>query len=113
MTASITRDELRAAVETGTVTVVDALGGEYWQRQHLPGAIPLVAAEVQARAADLLPDTAAPIAVYCSNPACGNSKDVAARLERLGYTDVRTYREGIEDWVGAGLPTEATTEARA
>jgi rhodanese-related sulfurtransferase len=112
MTASITRDELRAAIETGTVTVVDALGGAYWQRQHLPGAIPLVAADVDTRAADLLPDPAAPIAVYCANRACGNSKDVATRLERLGYTDVRTYPEGIEDWVGAGLPTDSA-EARA
>jgi rhodanese-related sulfurtransferase len=31
---------------------------------------------------------------------------VADRLTALGYADVRKYREGIEDWVAAGLPTE-------
>ncbi|HEU5026446.1 MAG TPA: hypothetical protein VFV01_16125 [Spirillospora sp.] len=49
MTALIGRDELKAAIDAGAVTVVDA----------------------------------------------------------LGYTDVRKYREGIEDRVAAGLPTES------
>ncbi len=28
------------------------------------------------------------------------------KLEGLGYTNVRKYPGGIEDWVGAGLSTE-------
>jgi rhodanese-related sulfurtransferase len=106
MTALITREELQAALGAGTVTVLDALGGEYYAKQHLPGALPLVAADVDARAPALLPDRDAPIVTYCSNPACPNSGQVADRLTALGYTDVRKYREGIEDWVAAGLPTE-------
>ncbi|MEU5259401.1 rhodanese-like domain-containing protein [Amycolatopsis sp. NPDC021455] len=106
MTALITRDELKAALDEGTATVVDALGGEYYARQHLPGAVALVPADVDARAAAVLPDRAAPVVTYCSNPACPNSGQVADRLTALGYADVRKYREGIEDWVAAGLPTE-------
>jgi rhodanese-related sulfurtransferase len=109
MTESISRDDLRAAIEAGAVTVVDALGGEYWARQHLPGALPLVAADVRAKAAALLPDRDAAIVTYCSNPACPNSAQVAALLEGLGYTNVRKYREGIEDWAAAGLPLESAT----
>ncbi|MFC4149901.1 rhodanese-like domain-containing protein [Micromonospora mangrovi] len=112
MTARISRDELRTAIDAGTVTVVDALGGEYHARQHLPGAIPLVEAEVAERAAELLPDRDATIVTYCSNPACPNSGRVADRLTALGYTDVRKYAEGIEDWVAAGLPTESGTLTR-
>ncbi|MEV7770244.1 rhodanese-like domain-containing protein [Kitasatospora sp. NPDC086791] len=106
MTALITRDELAAAIETDSVTVVDTLGGAYYAQQHLPGALELVPAEVDARAAALLPDRDAAIVTYCSNPACPNSGQVADRLTALGYTDVRKYREGIQDWVEAGLPTE-------
>nr|MDT0667058.1 rhodanese-like domain-containing protein [Micromonospora sp. DSM 115978] len=91
----------------GTVTVVDALGGEYYATQHLPGAVPLVAADVAARAATLLPVRTARIVTYCSNPTCPNSQQVADQLTALGYTDVRTYREGIQDWVEAGLLTES------
>ncbi len=90
------------------MTLVDALGGEYWEKQHLPGAIPLTATEVPTRAAAVLPNREAPIVTYCSNPACPNSGQVAALLEALGYTNVRKYREGIEDWTAAGLPLETS-----
>ncbi len=113
MTALISRDELRAAIVAGDVTVVDALGGDYWARRHLPGALPLVADDVVARAAEVLPDKHAAIVTYCSNPACGNSQAVASRLEQLGYTNVRKYREGIEDWTAAGLPVESGAPARS
>jgi rhodanese-related sulfurtransferase len=106
LTALITRDELRDAIEAGSVTVVDALGGEYYAKQHLPGAVALVEAEVGEKASALLPDRGAPIVTYCSNPACPNSRRVAERLSALGYGNVRKYSEGIEDWVAAGLPTE-------
>lgn len=112
MTALITRDELKAAIEASAVTVVDALGESYWAQQHLPGAIYLVADDVEAKAARLLPDRSAAIVTYCSNPACGNSQAVASKLEQLGYSNVRKYREGIQDWVEAGLPVESATPAQ-
>ncbi|MEV6041482.1 rhodanese-like domain-containing protein [Nonomuraea sp. NPDC052116] len=108
MTALITRDALAAAIEAGTVTVVDALGGAYYAQQHLPGAVPLAPADVDAQASALLPDKNAAIITYCSNPACPNSGQVAGRLTALGYTDVRKYREGIEDWTAAGLPVQSS-----
>ena len=107
MTALITRDELAAAIDGGAVTVIDALGGEYYVKQHLPGAIALIPADVDIRASDLLPDREAAIVTYCSNEGCPNSGQVADRLTALGYSNVRKYREGIQDWVGAGLPTES------
>lgn len=107
MTAHITREQLRTEIEAGAVTLVDALGGDYYAKQHLPGAIPLVEDDVADQAAGLLPNKATPIVTYCSNPACPNSQRVADRLTALGYTNVRKYREGIEGWTNAGLPTES------
>ena len=106
MSATITRDDLAALIEKGAVTVVDALGAAYHAQQHLPGAVPLAPGEVDEKAAALLPDKDATIVTYCSNTACPNSGQVAARLTALGYTDVRKYAEGIQDWVEAGLPVE-------
>lgn len=111
MTTLIERSALAAGIEANEVTVIDALGGEYWSRQHLPGAIPLVAADVATQAETLLPNREAAIVTYCSNPACPNSTQVAEALERLGYTNVSKYREGIEDWVAAGLPIESAQPA--
>ncbi len=106
MTATITREELRAGLDAGGLVLVDALPQAYYAQQHLPGALNLVADDVAARAASLLPDKHAAIVTYCSNRACPNSGQVAAKLEQLGYTHVRKYPDGIQDWVEAGLPTE-------
>lgn len=107
MTALITRDELKAAIDAGTVTVIDALGGDYYAQRHLPGAVALAPSDVDALAPSVLADRHTAIVTYCSNPACPNSGQVADRLTALGYIDVRKYREGIEDWADAGLPTES------
>ena len=109
MTKTITRDEVRAGLEARTITAVDALPEHYYSQQHLPGALNLVADDVSTRAAEMLPDRDAAIVTYCSNTACGNSGHVATALTKLGYTNVRTYAEGIQDWVEAGLPTEIGT----
>ena len=111
MTTLISRDELRSAIDRRSVTVVDALPESYYSQRHLPGALNLVEDDVVARAASLLPDVDATIVTYCSNAACPNSQCVANRLTRLGYTDVRKYRDGIEDWVAAGLPVESGVPA--
>lgn len=108
MTALISREELKAGIDAGTVTVVDALGGDYYAKQHLPGAVALAPGQVDVMASSVLPDRDAVIVTYCTGPSCPNSGQVADRLTALGYANVRKYREGIEDWAGAGLPTESS-----
>jgi len=107
MTALISRDALQAAIGAGTVTVVDALGGDYYAKQHLPGAVALAPGDVDALASTVLPDKNAAIVTYCTGPSCPNSGQVATRLTTLGYTNVRKYAEGIQDWTDAGLRTES------
>jgi rhodanese-related sulfurtransferase len=46
------------------------------------------------------------VIVYCSNLPCPNSTIASQRLAALGYTNVREYEEGKQDWIDAGLPTE-------
>ena len=50
MTALISRDDLKASIDAGIVTVVDALGGDYYAKQHLPGAVALAPGQVDAMA---------------------------------------------------------------
>jgi len=107
MTALITRDELRGEIEAGTVVVVETLGPIYYERAHLPGAINIPHTEVRELAPELLPDKQAAIVTYCSNTACANCEIAANELGALGYTNVRKYAEGKQDWAGAGLPVES------
>jgi rhodanese-related sulfurtransferase len=104
---TITRDELATLIDTGDVTVVETLGPLYFEDAHLPGAINIPHTEVDALAPALLPDKDAAIVTYCSNTACANSAIALGALERLGYTNVRKYAEGKDDWRAAGLPLES------
>lgn len=110
--STISREELAEGIEAGTLVVVDALGGSYYAQQHLPGAVSLAPGEAALRAGSVLPDKAAAIVTYCSNAACANSTQVARVLQMLGYTNVRKYAEGIQDWVEAGLPVETGVPTR-
>ena len=106
-TPTISRDELHDLIEADAdVTVVEALPAQYYDDAHLPGAINIPHTEVRALAPTLLPDKDAAIVTYCSNTACPNSGVAAAQLTKLGYTNVREYAEGKDDWREAGLPVE-------
>lgn len=107
MTTPITREDLQSAIDEGTVTVVDALPSAPYSRRHIPGAHNLIEEEANAKAAAILPDPDAPIVTYSTDRNCGRGEALAEKLEALGYTDIRVYRDGIEDWVEAGLPVEA------
>ncbi len=112
MVRNITREELAGALFLGeAITLVETLRAEHYDQAHLPGAIHLHPSAVEARAAEVLPDRDAPIVTYCSNVACANSRAVAERLAALGYTNVRRYEEGKQDWIEAGLPVEAGVAA--
>jgi len=39
MTQTISRDELKAGLDAGTLTLIDALPESYYAQQHLPGAL--------------------------------------------------------------------------
>ena len=104
MTAFVTREALHSDLDS--VTVVDAQPPTPYGQRHLPGAVNLVAEDSDEHVLGALPDTTAALVVYSTDADCGRAPELAARLEALGCPDVRIYREGIEDWVGAGLAIE-------
>ncbi len=69
MSATITREELKAKIDRGDKFVlVETLPKEYYRHSHLPGAINLPPDEVRSSAPTVLPDKAADIVVYCAKP---------------------------------------------
>jgi rhodanese-related sulfurtransferase len=105
---TIGRDDLRALLDTGAVTLIEALPAAHHAAGHLPGAVNVPGDLTADLAARLAPDRSATMVVYCSGPGCARSRVTAAALIRLGYTDVRVYPGGKSDWAAAGLPLHAT-----
>lgn len=113
MATTVSRQELEEAIRAGGVVIVETLGPAYYEHGHIPGAINIPHTRVEELAARLLPDRGAPIITYCSNTACQNSGIVQNRLLAMGYSDVRKYAEGKDDWEAAGLPLEAVAAEQA
>ena len=104
MTSVISREKLHSALDS--VTVVDALPPAPFGERHLPGAINVVDEDSNDQISAALPDKAATIVTYSTDANCTRGRALAERLEALGYTDVRSYPEGIADWVAAELPVD-------
>jgi rhodanese-related sulfurtransferase len=111
MSATISRDELEQAIDSGGVTIVETLRTEHFAQGHIPGAIHIHFEEIGDKAPTLLLDKNAAIVTYCSNTACSNSEIAANKLAALGYTNVRKYAGGKQDWQEAGLPLEGASVA--
>jgi rhodanese-related sulfurtransferase len=60
-----------------------------------------------------MPDKHAAIVTYCSNTACRNSEIAANQLTAMGYTNVRKYAKGKQDWTAAGFPLETSLVSSA
>jgi len=105
---TITANELLNKIESrDPFVLVDALAPMVYAHSHLPGAINLPPADIEpARIARRIPDPQSEIVVYCSSPDCDDSVATARRLQGLGYTNVRHYAGGKNEWRDAGLPLE-------
>jgi rhodanese-related sulfurtransferase len=104
----VTADELLAKRENrDEFVLVDALAPMVYAHSHLPGAINIPPSDfdpywIVAR----IPDKSEEIVVYCANPECGDSIEIAQRLMGLGYTNVGHYAGGKDEWKKRGLPLE-------
>jgi rhodanese-related sulfurtransferase len=107
MSRTITRDELKAALGTANApTLIEALPARYYVDAHLPGAINIPHDTIDEGVKKILPDLTAPIVVYCANGPCKNSGIALMAFNKLGYTNVRDYHDGKNDWREAGLPLQ-------
>jgi rhodanese-related sulfurtransferase len=112
MKTRITRDELRQRLDAGTPTLIfEALPQKYYLEGHLPGARQIDHENVRGQAPLLAPDKSATVVVYCASATCRNSDIAANQFAALGYTDVRVYVEGKQDWTDAGFPIQRAERA--
>ena len=103
---TITLDDVRSALTDPRTLVLEVLPRKYYDHGHLPGARQTTNAELEANAAQIVPDRTTPVIVYCSGPTCGNSHAAGTALTALGYTDVRVFVGGKAAWTEAGLALE-------
>ena len=97
--------ELKSAIESKKVFLVDVNGTESWQGGHIPGAINFEA-NSESFAKVLPQDKDALIVAYCGGPKCMAYQAAAKAAKKLGYTNVKHLSAGISGWKEAGEKTE-------
>lgn len=101
----ISIDELKAAIASGKVTVVDVNGSDSWKRGHIPGALDFDQAK-DSFAKSLPKDKKALVVAYCGGPKCKAYQAAAKAAQKLGYKNVKHLSAGISGWKDAGEKTE-------
>jgi rhodanese-related sulfurtransferase len=101
----ISQDQLKQAIASKSVVLLDANGTSSFKEGHIPGAIDFDANRAQL--ATLLPaDKGALIVAYCGGEKCMAYKAAAAAAVKLGYTNVKHFAPGISGWKSSGQATE-------
>ncbi len=103
MVETITAQELKEKKDNADEFVlVDVLGEDSYQEQHIPGAINIPVTQIEEQASQHIPETGTEIVVYCADTECHASPKAAEKLEELGYTNVKDFEAGLAGWEEAG-----------
>ncbi len=102
----VNRAELLRRVRKGEVTVLDVRPSEEFDAGHLPRAISVPLADLEARLKEFPKNRE--IVAYCRGPYCVLAIEAVARLRKRGFRAVRLDL-GVVDWKALGLPIEAGT----
>jgi rhodanese-related sulfurtransferase len=98
-------EDLRAKVNRNAVVVVDVRDQGSYQRSHIPGAIHIPLASVEANLGQLPKDRE--IVAYCTCPNEESSGHAAQILAKNGYTNVSALYGGLGSWESLGYPTKS------
>lgn len=90
-----------------TFVLIDANGPSTYQKGHIEGAVNLTAKQVTAESlAKVAPSKDTELVFYCGGPSCPSSAKAAKAAHELGYTNLKKFPGGLEEWQEKGLPLQ-------
>src|SRR3712207_2209943 len=110
---TISTDELRQrlAQPRSGLQFWNVLTDDYFAGEMIPGSRRVPLDTIGREVAESGVGKDAEIVVYCSGPACPQSGAAAEKLVKLGFTNVRAFKGGLEAWKAAGLEVERVAAA--
>ena len=102
--STVDYDELSRRIEDGDVSwvLLNVLPRAAFEAGRIPGSLNLPLAELAEQAGEVLPARDQETAVYCVSSACSLARQGVILLRNLGYTRVREYPGGMEEWSERG-----------
>lgn len=107
---AVSRDELAARLNEGSVTVMDIRPADEYITGHIPGAVNVPLEDLERIARTL--DPGAEIVAYCRGPYCVLAYQAVASLRRLGR-EARRLDGGFPEWREDGRDVGTFKDATA
>jgi rhodanese-related sulfurtransferase len=111
---TISTEKLQQRLEHGnSLHLWNVLTDGYFKGEMIPGShrVPLDTIGHEVSEANASKDEE--IIVYCGGPKCPQSLQAAQKLMDLGYTNVKAYEGGLEEWKNAGNKIDRLEQASA
>jgi rhodanese-related sulfurtransferase len=111
---TISTEKLKQRLEQGnSLHLWNVLTDGYFKGEMIPGSRRVPLDTIGREESETQSPKGEEIIVYCGGPKCPQSLQAAQKLMDLGYTNVRAYEGGLEEWKNAGNKIERLEEARA
>jgi len=106
---SVPGEDLLRRVKAGEVTVLDVRPAEEYAAGHIPGALSVPVAELEARLRRLPRDR--DVVAYCRGPYCVMAAEAVEMLRAKGFTAHR-MELGVPDWRARGWRVDTAATRR-
>ena len=107
--------QAKKIIISNAATWIDARPERFYDEGHLPGAIniPLPGPIKYRREIFEKWEKDKLIITYCSNISCPVARHLATEMKFMGFTNVKVFAVGYDDWEESGLPLEESGMQRA
>ena len=111
---TISTEELQQRLEQdNSLHLWNVLTDGYFTGEMIPGSRRVPLDTIGREVSEAKAPKGEEIIVYCGGPKCPQSLQAAQKLMDLGYTNVKAYEGGLEEWKNAGNRLERLERASA
>ena len=89
------------------ILFVDARDDGYYTAGHIQGALKNAFLMELIFSIEAIQEKNAPLVVYCGDPGCGDSEDLAYDLQDSGFNKLYVFKGGWLEWSKAEYPSES------
>ena len=100
-------EKLRKEFYEKNTLFLDARDEAYFNKGHIKGAIKNIFLMELLFNIESLQSKKDPLVVYCGDPGCGDSEDLAYTLQDAGFSKLYVFKGGWLEWSAANYPSES------
>ncbi|MEC9006723.1 MAG: rhodanese-like domain-containing protein [Candidatus Neomarinimicrobiota bacterium] len=88
------------------ILFLDARDEVYYEQGHIKGAMKNIFLMELIFNIESIQSKSVPLVVYCGDPGCGDSEDLAYDLQDYGFKKLYVFKGGWLEWSASGYPSE-------